>query len=83
MDLSHLIYWHWWGLGLLLIVLEAFVRGGLFLWMGIASGVVGLILLLAPSLGWQYQFMVFSIFSIVSIAAWRLYRRKRSARSER
>ena len=83
MDLNHLTYWHWWILGLLLMVLEGLAPGAFFLWMGIASGVVGFILVLAPSLGWQYQFMVFSIFSIVSIAAWRLYLRKHSTQTDR
>lgn len=83
MDINHLSYWHWWVLGVILIVLEVLAPGTFFLWMGIASGVVGFILLLAPSLGWQYQFMVFSIFSIVSIAAWRLYLRKHPPQSDR
>ena len=55
MPLETLTYWHWWILGVALIVLEMFAPGTFFLWMGIASGLVGFILLLAPELGWQYQ----------------------------
>lgn len=73
MDLNHLNYWYWWIPGVVLIVFDMLAREMFFLWMGLACGVVGFIVLLEPSLGWQYQFMVFSIFSIVSIAAWRLY----------
>lgn len=83
MDLNHLNYWQWWLLGLLFVVLEVFAPGAFFLWMGIASGVVGFILLLAPSLGWQYQFIVFSIFFIVGIATWRLYLLKHSTQTGR
>lgn len=83
MDLDHLNYWHWWILGVLLIVLEVLAPATFFLWMGIACGVVGFILLLEPSLGWQYQFMVFSVFSIVSIAASRLYLRRRPIATDR
>ena len=83
MTLEQLTYWHWWILGVGLIVLEVFAPGTFFLWMGIAAGVVGFILLLAPDLGWQYQFMVFSIFSIVSIAAWRLYLRNPPTQTDR
>ena len=77
MTLEQLTYWHWWILGVGLIVLEVFAPGTFFLWM------VGFILLLAPDLGWQYQFMVFSIFSIVSIAAWRLYLRNHPTQTDR
>lgn len=83
MTLEQLTYWHWWILGVALVVLEVFAPGTFFLWMGISSGVVGFILLLAPELGWQYQFMLFSIFSIVSIASWRLYLRKHPTRTDR
>ncbi|KPJ92979.1 MAG: hypothetical protein AMJ55_08945 [Gammaproteobacteria bacterium SG8_15] len=68
-----LTYWHWWILGLLLIVLEVFAPGAFFLWMGISAGVVGVTLLIAPDMGWEYQFMIFAIFSIVSIALWKRY----------
>ena len=83
MSMEQLTYWHWWILGVVLIVLEVFAPGTFFLWMGISSGLVGVILLLAPELGWQYQFMMFSIFSIVSIAAWRLYLRKHPTKTDR
>jgi len=83
MNLEELTYWHWWILGVALIVLEVVAPGTFFLWMGIAAGIVGVILFLAPDLGWQYQFMVFAIFSIVSIAAWRLYLRKYPTQSDR
>ena len=83
MSPDQLTYWHWWILGVGLMVLEIFAPGTFFLWMGVAAGVVGFILLLAPELGWQYQFMVFSIFSIVSIAGWRLYLRKHPTQTDR
>lgn len=83
MNLDHLVYWHWWTLGGVMIVLEILAPGSFYLWMGIASGIVGFILLLEPSLGWQYQFMVFSVFSIVSIAASRLYLQRRPITTDR
>lgn len=68
-----LTYWHWWIIGVILIVLEIFAPGAFFLWMGIAAAVVGVVLLVAPDMGWEYQFMIFAIFSIVSIALWKRY----------
>ena len=69
-------YWHWWVIGIILIILELFAPGAFFLWMGIAAGIVGVILLVAPDMGWQYQFMIFAVVSVVSIVVWRIYLNK-------
>lgn len=71
--LEQLDYWHWWVIGIVLIILELFVPGAFFLWMGIAAGLVGVVLLAAPEMGWQYQLIIFAIVSVVSIVAWRIY----------
>ncbi len=68
-----LTYWHWWIVGMLLIVLEVFAPSAFFLWMGISAAVVGFVVLIAPDMGWEYQFMIFAVFSIVSIALWKRY----------
>ena len=73
MILEQLDYWHWWVIGIVLIMLELFVPGAFFLWMGIAAGLVGVVLLAAPEMGWQYQFIIFAIVSVFSIVAWRIY----------
>lgn len=83
MDFSSLTHWHWWVLALALIVLEIFAPGAVFIWMGIGAAVVGVILFIAPDLGWEYQFMIFSIFSVVSIAAWKMYQRKHPTETDR
>ena len=70
-------FWHWWGLGLGLLILEVFLPGFVFLWMGIAAGITGFVLLLAPSLGWQYQIIVFAVLSVTSIVLWRRWSVKR------
>ena len=75
-------FWHWWILGIVLIVLEAFAPGAFFLWMGISAGVVGTILAIAPDLGWEYQVMLFAIFSIVSIALWKRYQTNNPTESD-
>jgi inner membrane protein len=64
-------FWDWWGLALVLLILEVFLPGFFFLWMGIAAGIAGLVLLFAPSLGWQYQIALFAVLSVASIALWR------------
>ncbi|MEO5343634.1 MAG: NfeD family protein [Gammaproteobacteria bacterium SHHR-1] len=66
-------YWHWWVLGVVFIVLEILSPAVFFLWMGLAAGVVGLILLLFPGLAWEWQVLLFAIFSLASILASRRY----------
>ena len=69
-------FWHWWILGLVLLVLEVFAPGAFFLWMGVAAGIVGMVLLVAPSLGWEFQLLIFAILSVGSIVVWRTYLKK-------
>ncbi len=66
-------YWHWWVLGVLLIILEILSPAIFFLWMGISAGVVGLLLLLLPAMGWETQILLFAAFSVASIVIWRQY----------
>ena len=70
-------YWNWWVIGIFLIGIEVFAPGAIFLWMGIAAGVVGLVLLIAPDMMWQMQLLLFAVVSVVSIYAWRFYARHR------
>ena len=71
--LMALDYWAWWVAGVALVILEIVIPGAVFLWMGIAAGVVGLIILFVPGLDWRYQLLIFSTLSVISIAAARRY----------
>ncbi len=73
---QHVDHWSWWILAVALLVLEAFAPGTFFMWMGIAAGVVGLVLLLVPGMGWEYQITLFAALSVASIVIWRHYFRK-------
>jgi len=75
-------FWHWWILALALIIVEMFVPGTFFLWMGIAAVVVGLVAWLIPAMGWEFQLMLFAILSLVSIVAWRVYQRRHPDESD-
>jgi membrane protein implicated in regulation of membrane protease activity len=80
--LQHLTYWHWFILAALLIILEVFAPGAFMLWIGIAAGVVGAVLYVAPTLTWEYQFILFSIASVGSIVAWRAWRQAHPVTSD-
>jgi len=71
--LDNLTHWHWWVLAVVLVILEILSPGVFFLWMGIAAGVVGFLLLAVPDLAWEWQILAFALFSVVSIALGRSY----------
>ena len=64
------LFWHWWSLGLVLIILEIFLPGTFFLWIGIAAGVLGLLLLIFPDMPLTIQLLVLTLISVGSIFAW-------------
>ncbi len=65
--LTQLQYWHWWAAGLVLLILEILSPGIFFMWMGIAAGVVGLVVLVLPGLSWSLQLALFGLFSLISV----------------
>ena len=76
-------FWQWWILAAALMILEVFTPGAFFLWMGVAAGVVGLLLLVAPATSWQIQLLLFAVLSIVSIVVWRAYLKRHPTESDR
>ena len=75
-------FWHWWVLGVLLIVAEVFAPGFILLWLGVAAGVVGFVLLAVPALDWRGQLLIFALLSVVSALAWRAYQRRNPPASD-
>ncbi len=69
-------FWHWWVIGVVFVVAEVFAPGFILLWLGVAAGVVGVALLLVPSLDWRGQLLIFAVISVVSVLAWRAYQRR-------
>lgn len=74
---DHIVFWHWWILGGLLLILELTAPTFFFLWLGIAAAAVGLILLVFPSIAIETQLVLFGIASIAAVLAWRKYRETR------
>ena len=65
--------WSWLAIGLLLIIIEIFAPGAVFVWLGIAAVIVGLIVGVLPSLGWEIQVVLFALLSVVSMVGGRMY----------
>ena len=77
--LSQLEYWHWLTFGFVLLVLEMFVPGAVFMWGGLAALAVGVIHWVFPEMAWQLQLILFSVFSIVSFFVWFYFFKKTGA----
>ena len=75
--LETLAYWDWFIAGVVLVILEVFAPGAVFLWLGIAAGVVGAVVFFAPYLDWKFQFTLFAVLSVVSIVVSRRYLKRR------
>ena len=67
--------WHWWALGGLLVIVEAFAPGSMFLWFGVAAGLVGLFLVVWPELGLSFQLLMYAGLLILCAFGWRWYQR--------
>jgi membrane protein implicated in regulation of membrane protease activity len=80
--LEEITYWQWWVLGVILVILEVFSPGAFFIWMGVAAGVVGLVLMIAPGISWEYQILIFAGFSVISIVLWRQYQKKHPTKTD-
>lgn len=70
------VYWNWFLLGLALTIAEALAPGAFLVWAGVAALCVGLLLVLFPSLGGEWQWLIFALVSAGSVLAWRSYCRR-------
>ena len=70
---ASITYWHWWALAAILIAFEIIVPTFYFLWPGIAAILVGIVLFIIPSLGWDAQVVLFSVLAVVSTVAWKKF----------
>ncbi len=75
-------FWHWWIGGLVLLILEVFLPGTFFLWMGVAAGFVGVLVWIWPAMPIEYQIIVFAVDSVVNIVAWKRYEKRRPVRTD-
>ena len=66
-------FWHWWALAGILVTVEVFAPGVMFLWLGVAAGLVGALLLVCPRLSLEAQILAFAVLSVASVLAWRRY----------
>lgn len=66
-----LTFWQWWILGALLLGLELMAPGIFFLWVGLAAGLTGAVVLVLPGLGWELQVLGFAALAVAVTMAGR------------
>jgi inner membrane protein len=67
-----LVWWHWIGLGLILIALEMFVSTFFILWLGLGALTTGLVSALLP-MPFAVQVLLWTVTSALMVAAWLKY----------
>ena len=65
--LEDISYWHWLAFGVFLTLVEILVPGVVFLWLGVAGVLTGLLLAAVPGMDWQAQLVVFAVLSVAAI----------------
>jgi membrane protein implicated in regulation of membrane protease activity len=69
-----LVFWHWFLLGLVLLIAEVLMSMDYFLiWVAAAALIVGAVTWLLPSLGWELQVVAFGVLTIASFFLWRRF----------
>jgi len=77
------LHYQWWMLALLLLAAEVIVPGFFMLWIGIAAGVMGIVVWIFPDLSLLTQGLLFSVLSFIScIVYWKLISPKMSHKTD-
>lgn len=61
-----IVFWYWWALAAVLLVFEMMLPGVVFLFLAIGAAVCGLMLLVAPAVGLEFQLFVFAVVAVAS-----------------
>ncbi|MFC6977467.1 NfeD family protein [Microbulbifer taiwanensis] len=66
---THIAYWHWLVLGLLLVTAEIFVSGFVLFWFGLAALLIG-VLTLAVDMPFTLQLILWAFASVAFLVIW-------------
>ncbi|WP_426270970.1 NfeD family protein [Dyella kyungheensis] len=76
------LHYLWWILALVLIAIEVILPGYFMLWIGIAAGITGVVVLALPELSILGQALAFAVLAFLSCAAYWYGLRPRLMRDE-
>lgn len=75
-------FWHWFILAAALAGIEILTPGFFFIWLGAAGLITGIVVLVAPAIGWENQVLIFALLSAASVLGWYRFRHKLSIGSD-
>ncbi|MEG3619083.1 NfeD family protein [Magnetovibrio sp. PR-2] len=75
-------FWHWLIAGVVLLILEMFAPGVVFMWLGLAALLTGVVSWLSPDMAMEWQLIVFAVLSVISVVAGRMYLKKRPLQTD-
>jgi membrane protein implicated in regulation of membrane protease activity len=73
--ITHLTWWHWMVLAVLLAAAETLIPGAVIIWFAVSAGVIGL-LMVVVDIPWQFQLIGFGLLGLAALLLYRTYRRK-------
>jgi membrane protein implicated in regulation of membrane protease activity len=83
MSFDDLAFWHWFALATIFIIIEVFVPGIAFLWLGIAAIVTGVGLLIFPELTIEIQVVIFAVVAVITTVTARMVIKRTTKPSDR
>ncbi len=75
-------FWHWLIAGVILMMLEMFVPGVVFMWLGIAALITGIVSWLSPDMALEWQIIIFAVLSVISVISGRMYLKRRPLKTD-
>jgi len=72
MSFDDFAFWHWFALATIFIIIEIFVPGIAFLWLGIAAIITGLCFLIFPQLAFEFQVVIFAVTAVITTVTARM-----------
>ncbi|WP_298915176.1 NfeD family protein [uncultured Algimonas sp.] len=71
--LSQLTAWHWLALGIVLLGVELLTGSTYILWPAVSALFVGVLMFIAPGLGWEMQLLLFFLLSVATLVLGRTH----------
>jgi membrane protein implicated in regulation of membrane protease activity len=79
--LTHLEWWHWMVLAVILAAAETLLPGAVAIWFAASAAFIGLLLIFIP-IPWQLQLIGFAVLGVVAMLAYLNYRKKNPDKDE-
>lgn len=71
--------WHWFGLAVILAILDVTLGASFFLiWIGVSAAIIGVVVFVFPSLTWEYQFLLFGALALTCLLYWHTHLKHRT-----